>query len=194
MQEELHREETQEPQEEVRPSYYAAAIRMEVRIGTLTITPKKKPPWEMLVLLRGEKRLRFPFSKTALRWARRFKEAGTEQVKAVVWPRTDPKGRVNPKASMVGKLYPVSEGFEEGFVAQGRLVEVNPERGFLVLEVRGNPEGRLKEAFRLAVWASPEVLEGLPPVGSGVHLKGEYIEKARKLVAWKVEPVALWDD
>jgi hypothetical protein len=114
-------------------------------------------------------------------------------VNALVWPRTDPKGKVNPKASMVGKLYPIPEGFEEGFVARGRLVEVNP-MGFLVLEVRGNPEGELKEAFRLTVWASLEVLEGLPPVGSGVHLKGEYSSEQRRLVAWKAEPVALWDD
>jgi hypothetical protein len=66
------RDETPEPQGEVR-SYYAAVIRMEARIGTLTVTPKNKPPREILVLSRGEKRLRFPLSKTALRWARRFK-------------------------------------------------------------------------------------------------------------------------
>jgi len=194
MPEELHREETQEPQGEVRHPYYVAVIRMEARIDTLTVTPKDKPPREVLVLLRGENRLRFPLSKVARRWAPRLKEAGTERVKALVWPRTDPKGKVNPKASIVGRLYPIPEGFEEGLLAQGRLVEVNLEKGFLILEVRKNPKGKLKEAFRLSVWASSEVLEGLPPVGGGVYLRGEYLEKERKLVARNVEPVALWDD
>ncbi len=54
------------------------------------------------------------------------------------------------------------------FQARGRLVGVDREEGRLVVEIRPNPQGILKEPFRLILHAALALLEELPPGERGV--------------------------
>ena len=117
-------------------------------------------------------------------------------VHAHFWPRTDGEGLLR-EAALV-HIFPLEDpppGLSRPtFLVRGRLLGVEREGGRVAVEVRPNPKGRLKEPFTLVLWAPLSLLEGLPPVGSGVYVEGEARLKTRRLVAKKVEPARLWDD
>lgn len=116
-------------------------------------------------------------------------------IRGTFWPRTNGQGLLE-KSLRLGRIG-VPRGDGKGhplMAAQGRVAFVDREEGRFGLEVRPNPKGRLKEPFTLTLWAPLALLEGLPPVGSGVYVEGEARLKTRRLVAKKVEPARLWDD
>lgn len=117
------------------------------------------------------------------------------RIRGTFWPRTNGQGLLE-KSLRLGRIG-VPKGDSKGhpfMAAQGRVAFVDREEGRFGLEVRPNPGGRLKEPFTLTLWAPLSLLEGLPPVGSGVYVEGEARLKTRRLVAKKVEPARLWDD
>ena len=116
-------------------------------------------------------------------------------IRGTFWPRTNGQGLLE-KFLRLGRIG-APKGDSKGhpfMAAQGRVAFVDREEGRFGLEVRPNPKGRLKEPFTLTLWAPLSLLEGLPPVGSGVYVEGEARLKTRRLVAKKVEPARLWDD
>jgi len=116
-------------------------------------------------------------------------------IRGTFWPRTNGQGLLE-KFLRLGRIG-APKGDSKGhpfMAAQGRVAFVDREEGRFGLEVRPNPGGRLKEPFTLTLWAPLSLLEGLPPVGSGVYVEGEARLKTRRLVAKKVEPARLWDD
>lgn len=117
------------------------------------------------------------------------------RIRATFWPRTNGQGLLE-KSLRLGRIgAPKEDSKGHPFMAaQGRVAFVDREEGRFGLEVRPNPGGRLKEPFTLTLWAPLSLLEGLPPVGSGVYVEGEARLKTRRLVAKKVEPARLWDD
>ena len=116
-------------------------------------------------------------------------------IRGTFWPRTNGQGLLE-KSLRLGRIgAPKGDGKGHPLMAaQGRVAFVDREEGRFGLEVRPNPGGRLKEPFTLTLWAPLSLLEGLPPVGSGVYVEGEARLKTRRLVAKKVEPARLWDD
>jgi hypothetical protein len=94
--------------------------------------------------------------------------------------------------------------FFQRFFPQVRVVYVDnedydpelrrPRAGTERLVVLPNPQGRLKEPFRLTLWAPLTLLEGLPPPGTGVEVRGVYAPRTRRLVAQEARAVRLWDD
>lgn len=113
-----------------------------------------------------------------------------------IWPRTLPNGTLDPKrpGDFGGLITDPSFVKPPHFQLRGRLVGVDREVGTFQVEIRPNPTGRLKEAFRLTLWASLAFLEGLPPLGHGVYVEGQYRPKSQRLVALQARPMALWDD
>ncbi|WP_152640278.1 hypothetical protein [Thermus filiformis] len=127
---------------------------------------------------------------------KRMAKAGSGELLALIWPRTGKSGTLAWDRSIVYRAYLLKEGEEAkpGFQARGRLLEVNRDDGYLLLEIRPNPQGILKRPFTLTVFASLALMDGLPPVGSGVYLEGDVRLATGRLVARKVEPAKLWDD
>jgi len=108
-----------------------------------------------------------------------------------IWPRTK-KGKLDPRRSIVVRLNKeLPEGFSPGLHALGRLERVDREEGFFELAILPNPEGGLKDPFSLTIWAGLELLENLPPPGSGIRIEGELRPKSLRLVATGVEEVPL---
>ncbi len=116
-------------------------------------------------------------------------------VTALFWPSTDEEGLV--KELHLGHLSPLESQGPQGrptFLVRGRLLLADRDRARVAVEVRPNPRGTLKEAFTLTLWASLSALEALPPVGSGVELRGSYAPSSRRLVVREARAVRLWDD
>lgn len=108
-------------------------------------------------------------------------------------PRTDAQGLWSPWHSPALGLSRRPGVEPSRFQARGCLVGVDREEGRLVVEIRPNPQGILKEPFRLILHAALALLEELPPLGSGVYLEGELRPKSRRMVVRKAEPALLWD-
>ena len=110
----------------------------------------------------------------------------------IVWPRTDREGRLGSGTQLalykgVGEL-----GREPGLRALGELVKVDQENALLHLQVHPNEkQGGLHKPFRLPLVASLELLEGLPGLGSGLEVWGELKSRTLRLVATRVQAVAL---
>jgi hypothetical protein len=141
--------------------------------------------------------LRYARRRGLLKWLeKRFAEGVGGELVVFIWPRTGKSGTLAWDRSTLYKARPLQEGEEvkPGFQARGRLLEVNRDDGYLLLEIRPNPGGSLQRPFTLTVFASLALMDGLPPVGSGVFLEGDVRLATRRLVARKVEPAKLWDD
>lgn len=110
------------------------------------------------------------------------------------WPRTLADGTLDPRSPLAGFFPKPKLGQGSPLALRGRLVGVDREEGTFQVEIRPNPGGRLEEPFRLTLWASLALLEGLPPLGQGVYVKGQYRPGSRRLVALLAWPQTLWDD
>ena len=117
-------------------------------------------------------------------------------VHAHFWPRTDGEGLLR-EAALV-HIFPWADpppGLPRPtFLVRGRLLGVEREGGRMAVEVRPNPKGKLKEPFTLTLWASLSLLEGLPPPGTRVELRGEYAPSSRRLLVREARAVRLWDE
>lgn len=175
-----------------RPLYFAAMVA----VGQVVAKEKRAQNGQVRTFYH----LRFPdgsflFLPRVYR-GRSLSEWLGRTVKALYWPRTDAKGRLE-RVFPLGRLEALeAEGAKERPIlsARGRLAFVDREEGRFGLEVRPNPQGQLKAPFTLVLWASLHLLEALPPVGSGVFVEGEARLKTRRLVVRRVEPASLWDD
>ncbi|GLV49352.1 MAG: hypothetical protein NZ846_09060 [Thermus sp.] len=192
--------------EESRPQdWYFARLELWGTLERKILPPKGKgegsqeggrPRW--VYVLRdpalGEVPLRFPREvwERIPFWA--FQRHLGRTVLARFSPRTNAQGLWSPWHSpALG--FSRRPGVEPSrFQARGRLVGVDREEGRLVVEIRPNPQGVLKEPFRLTLHAALALLEGLPSLGSGVYLEGELRPKSRRMVVRKAELVPLWDD
>lgn len=178
-------------------SFYFAWLGLWGTLERKTLPVKgKRPPRQAYVLqepLLGEVPLWFPKEarKRIAPWA--LQRHLGRIVLVHLAPRTDAQGLWSPRESQALKLVRTDEVKPPRFQARGRLVGVDRQEGRLLVEIRPNPEGLLKEPFRLTLHAALSLLEELPPVGSGVYLEGELRPKTRRLVVTRAEPEPLWD-
>jgi len=109
-------------------------------------------------------------------------------------PRTDGQGVLKGRLDYVRCLDPALWERAPYFHLRGRLTAVDLEEGQLQVEVRPNPGGSLRAPFTLTLLAPLNLLEALPPVGSGVRLEGGVRLGSGRLVVRRWEPARLWDD
>lgn len=188
-----------EPKEAApRPVYYFAWLGLWGTLERKALPAKgKRPPRQVYVLQEphlGEVPLWFPKGARERIPGWVFQRNLGRIVLVHLAPRTDARGLWSARESQALNFTRKEEVKPPQFQARGRLVGVDLEEGLLLLEVRPNPEGLLKEPFRLTLYASLSLLEALPPVGSGVYLEGELRPKTRRLVVRRAEPAPLWDD
>ncbi|MDW8358199.1 hypothetical protein [Thermus sp.] len=178
---------------QARPSY-VALLRLH---GTLEMRrPRKKGPPQPVLAVEGlgdfpiRPAPTLPHPQGMLRLVRR--NLGKAAV-AHLAPRTDGEGRYLPDKGEAIRVLVGKEPQTPTLILHGRLVGVDPREGLMRVEIRPNPQGRLKEPFTLTLAASLALLEGLPPLGMGVWVEGD-VRRGGLLVARQVEAQPLWDD
>ena len=173
-------------------AHYAAVVLVE---GQVFVKESQAPNGQVYTFYR----LRLPDGSflrlPRVHRGRPMAELVGARIRGTFWPRTNGQGLLE-KFLRLGRIgAPKGDGKGHPLMAaQGRVAFVDREEGRFGLEVRPNPGGRLKEPFTLTLWAPLSLLEGLPPVGSGIYVEGEARLKTRRLVARKAKPARLWDD
>ena len=115
-----------------------------------------------------------------------------EEVYFSLFPKTTREGKLSDLSHVIwlGKETEESKN-KEGFKALGELRYVSKEEAFFVLKIWPNPDGRLKKSFNLALLANLDLLESLPPVGSGLEVWGEIKPKSLRIMVTSFEQLDL---
>lgn len=170
-----------------------AHLRAYGRVARGEKRRKGEPPPSPFRLLLGDGEASLPLPPRLYRL--RVKTFLDQPVLAHFWPRTDEEGLLErPLLAHIFAQEAPPEAGRPTFRVRGRLLAADRDAARLVVEVRPNPKGRLREPFTLILWAPLALLEELPPPGAGVELRGEYAPRTRRLLAREARAARLWDD
>lgn len=188
------KEGAERPRKEPREDVYLAHLWAYGRVAKGEKRKKGEPPPSPFRLLLGDGEASLPLPPKF--HGQRMVAHLDRPVLALYWPRTDEEGLLEKPflayLKAVEALPP--EAGRPTFLVRGRLLAADRDAARVVVEVRPNPQGRLKEPFRLTLLAPLALLEGLPPPGTGVEVRGVYAPRTRRLVAQEARAVRLWDD
>ncbi len=158
------REGAERPRKEPGEDVYLAHLRAYGRVARGEKRRKGEPPPSPFRLLLGDGEASLPLPPRLYRL--RVKAFLDQPVLAHFWPRTDEEGLLErPLLAHIFAQEAPPEAGRPTFLVRGRLLAADRDAARLVVEVRPNPQGRLKEPFRLTLLAPLALLEGLPPPG-----------------------------